>query len=186
MYKIAITGHANIESCFGVDIPDNGEIYDKEIYNKVYTEINETVEKIIAEKGEVCLISGMARGVDEIFADIAMNKNLPLIICVPYSVSWHKNRGHSRGFRPQAVKYDNILAYKNLIQINNIPKRYKGHVYMYANFARNKAMVDISDEILIYSLKESPGTDNCIKHILNAGRKHRYIRNFRNEGLLNG
>lgn len=34
----------------------------------------------------------MARGVDEIFALIAIKHNLPLIICVPNNLNWYKNK----------------------------------------------------------------------------------------------
>jgi predicted Rossmann fold nucleotide-binding protein DprA/Smf involved in DNA uptake len=45
---------------------------------------------------DLTLVSGIARGVDEVFAFVAMNNDLKLILSIPASVRWHKHRSFSR------------------------------------------------------------------------------------------
>lgn len=164
MLKIGITGHTNIEKALGYKLIDNGQVYNEqayeECYNKIYNVLSEQFDL-----NKLCLVSGMARGADEILAKIAIENNLKLIVCIPGSVSWHRNRGLSRGIRAQAIDYDIILKYNNLVSILEIPKFYNNQLYTYANFARNQALVDNSDIMLVFKYYNSAGTDDCLKRI---------------------
>jgi hypothetical protein len=121
--KIAITGHVNIEKANGKKMLDYNK-YDEEIFNKVYNEIKTMMEKIIKDlsinKDSLTLISGMARGVDEIFTLYAIKNNFKLFASIPYSISWHKARDGS------AINYDEILNYaKKTAGFKEIQKGYK-------------------------------------------------------------
>ncbi len=174
MTNISITGHADIERCIFKKPKQEGQIYDKEAYDEVYKNIEKVINKLFPDK-DITLISGMARGADEIFAKFAINNNLPLILSIPGSVKWHKDRGLSRGIRAQAIDYEDILKYKNIVKIYEVNKNYNGKMYDYVNFARNQQMVDISDKVLSYRIYQSSGTDNGIKVATEAKK---YIGNI--------
>lgn len=156
--------------------------YDIVVYKKVYNEISEMVDRFCGKeqikKENLVLISGMARGADEIFAIYAMKNNLPLILSIPASIEWHKNRGFSRGIRAQAIQYDEIVEYvQNRIKdgcpyskINEIPKIYRGKEYKFVNFARNQNIIDESEYVISYKKRASVGTSDAIKLAEEAGK----------------
>lgn len=184
-FYLAITGHANVEKANKLEyINDN---YDEELKQEIYNDIKITVkhikEKYQISSNELVIISGMARGADEIFAEYAIKNNLDLILSIPHSVSWHQNRDKRSGnVRAQAVNYENILEYvKNKMKEENscsgiyeIKKDYKNANYKYANFARNDFMVDICDGIFSYYKDISHGTEHAIN---SAIRANKYIGN---------
>ena len=43
---IAFTGHTNIEKCCGLPVPENGNVYDKSAYDRVYNDISMFMEKL--------------------------------------------------------------------------------------------------------------------------------------------
>jgi len=167
---IGFTGHVNIEECFGKILNNNGINYDEESYNKVYNHIEIAINKILKnfnkELKDITIVSGMARGVDEIAADFAINNKLDLILSIPGSIERHKNRSFSRGLKAQAIKYEEILKYKNIIKINEIKKEYGGIKYIFPEFARNKNIIDESDIVISYKVKESNGTNDAIKQAI--------------------
>ncbi len=85
--KIAITGHADIEKANGKKRPA-GMVYDEAVFRKVYEEIGMMMQTVSKNIGvghdDMTLITGMARGVDEIFAHYAMAQDLSLIAAIPY------------------------------------------------------------------------------------------------------
>ena len=195
MYSLGITGHANIEKANQTLIEDNGNIYNKEVFETVYKEINSIVERIIQNenitKEELIFVSGMARGADEIFALYAMNYNIPIIASIPYKLEWHKNRPPRQGdIRAQAIQYDKIINYildkQNqgclYSKINEVPKFYNGEQYKYANFARNQNIIDESDGVMSYFKYSSPGTSHAI---MKAKEYNKYIGNVSSYGNNN-
>lgn len=166
------------------DLQRNNLFYDKEVYDTVYSNISKMINRILQnknmKKSNLVLISGMARGVDEIFADYAIKNNLPLILSIPNSIQWHSTRGERKGGgRAQALNYDDILNYvRNRISngdkesnIYEIKKDYKSPLsdekYRFANFARNQHMIDMSSIFISYKNYNSSGTD----HAINAAKK---------------
>lgn len=173
-YYLAITGHADIESAFADNKEEIG--YNSETFNKVETYIDEMINAIIKYKNvslqNIVFISGMARGVDEIFAIYAVKHKLSLQLFVPNSVNWHQFRDlRANGTRAQAYDYQYIVDYvkeKNTLgdynsQIFEIRKEYNGELYKFANFARNQAMVDNCDNLISVLVNSSSGTEDCIK-----------------------
>lgn len=165
--KLGITGHRDIEKVFGADMPSNGNRYDQESFEKIYKLVFKKVVGIIKDmnlkREEILFVSGMARGADEVLALLAMKLNVDLMITVPNSVEWHKNRGASNGFRAQAIYYDSILEYKKLVSSLEIKKNYKGGNYKYAALARNQSIIDESTAILSVFGYYSNGTADAIK-----------------------
>lgn len=193
MFTLGITGHANIEKSNNQELLENGNIYNKETYKIVFNEINRMVKRISEEKkisnNDLIFVSGMARGADEIFALYAIEKNIPLIASIPYSLKWHRNRD-SRGdskIRAQAIYYDKIIDYINskieqgckYSKIVEVPKLYNGVQYKYANFARNQNIIDESDGIISYYKYKSVGTTDAIKK---AKLENKYLGNVSSFG----
>jgi len=153
----------------------NGKKYNKEAFIKTY----KMIEEALKGYKQITIISGMARGADEVFAFYAIKNNLPLILSIPNSVHWHKNRDLSRNMRAQAIYYDKILNY-NKLTIYEIKKDYNGNIFHFANFARNQHMVDIADMVFSFKSYNSSGTDDCIKR---AKEQNKYIGNIYKEDL---
>lgn len=173
---IAFTGHTNIEKCCGLPVPENGNVYDKSAYDRVYNDLSMFMEKLSKLKNiplnNFKIVSGMARGFDEVVAMYAINMNLDLILSIPHSIKWHKDRSPSRNgeLRAQAIWYDYILAYPKLT-IREVPK---GNEF-FVNFARNIDMIDISKVVVSYKKYDSSGTDHCIKE---AKKRNKYLGNI--------
>jgi len=182
---VSITGHTNIEKALGLDlVQEHGATYNKEAFYKVYSEILEGLIAFCKEKqiqlSDLTLVSGMARGVDEVFAFVAIRNGLKLILSIPGSISWHRNRTLSRNMRAQAIYYDEILAYNNLVNTVEVTKSYNGGNFNLVNLARNQHMVDISDGVFCYKSYESTGTNDCI---LRAKKQNKFIKNLSNSNL---
>lgn len=180
---IAITGHTNIEKILGLPIQEQGLEYDKIAYKQVYSDILNHLKQLAKGQGvpfqSLILISGMARGVDEIFAHIAMNENLQLILAIPHSKYWHRDRDAStNGTYVQAIYYDDILDYERVIQIAEIKKSYGEGNHPFANFARNQWMVDKADYLLSYKAYDSTGTDDCIRRGVKQNKYHSNVFRF--------
>jgi len=185
MVIIGFTGHTNIEKANGIEIKDNGRIYNNEIYEKVLNEIKASINELKKVKNikDIGIVSGMARGVDEIAAYYAIINNLPLILSIPNSIKWHRNRPFSRGVKAQAIKYDEIIKYVlNRInngckysKINEISSNYLGIQYKYANEARNQNIIDASTYVISYLKYPSTGTLDGIKK---AKEKNKYFINI--------
>jgi hypothetical protein len=171
---VGITGHTNIEKASGKKINGVGAEYDLESYETVLADI-EKVLHIVADEYQIAfndmtLVSGMARGIDEIFAEIAVRNNLKLILSIPNSIGWHKNRNLSRGVRAQAINYDRYVKYVNTVSIVEVKKDYRGKVYQFANFARNQNIIDESNLVLSYKAYDSTGTDDAIRAAKDANK----------------
>ena len=177
--KFSITGHTSIEKATGLELKyAHGAQYNKEAFDIVYEKI-ETGLKNYCEEHDIdfktiTLISGMARGVDEVFAIVAIRNGLKLILSIPGSKHWHMNRGLSRDMRAQAVYYSKILAYENK-EVFEISKTYNGGSFYFVNMARNQHMVDIADGVFCYKSYDSSGTDDCIKR---AKTKGNFLKNL--------
>ncbi len=163
--RIAITGHMDIERCHGITQTNNHK-YNAVAFLKTYNEIEYYLKELCMVKriqfSELTLISGMARGVDEVFAHIAMNNNLKLILSVPKSIEYHHHKvvKDTPNIKIQAIDYNTILKYPN-IEVHEVNDNMNKGGYGYF-LARNQSMVDLSDCVLSYKRYESTGTNDCI------------------------
>lgn len=174
---LAFTGHRDIEKAYGIN-NETLETYDKESFDKCYNSFKKYILSYIENnKGkQVKIVIGMARGVDEIAGLVAINLKLSIILCIPGSLDWHKNRKDAK--RGQAIYYDNFLEYQDKV-IFEIKKKYSfGHKFV--NFARNCFMVDIATDVVSFKHFESSGTDHCIKY---AQKENKYRGNISLENL---
>ncbi len=169
MYTIGFTGSRNIEEQNDILLKNKGISYNDNAYNLVYKEIDIIVKTIMLENNlnynDLKIVSGMARGIDEIRAIYRMDRNIPLILSIPESILHHKNKKSTK-IKTQAIKYNQILKYvKNdeRSKIFEIKDDYNGNKYKYANFARNQLIVDVSDIVVSYMKVHSNGTYDCIQ-----------------------
>ena len=157
--KIALTGHTNIEKCYGYKIINGGEKYNNDCFELAYSEIYDSLKLL-------CKLNNLK------FED------LKLILSIPHSVNWHKNRANRRTInkeeiRAQAIEYDKYLNYDKS-EIFEIKKNYNNEQFMFANFARNKHMVDVCDYLISFKRYDSTGTDHCIKE---GNKQNKYFGN---------
>ncbi len=161
--KIAITGHRDIEKSLGYSAHDNqGQSYNVEAFRHASHVMYKFIHDIRSRHEHVTFGSGMARGWDEILALVAIALNVDLELFVPANIQWHQHRALSGGSRPQAIHYQDILDKVSLDKVHEIPKSY-GTGHMFANFARNQAMIDWSNEIYSFKYFKSTGTDHAIR-----------------------
>jgi len=168
-HYLSITGHADLESAMGDEKGING--YNPKTYQKAKKDIEDFLEIYMKKNNinkitDIVFISGMARGIDEIFVDIAEEKNCDVVLSIPNSVLWHQNRpARQNGTRGQAYDYQKHLDYatnRKNSYIFEVRKKYNGKTYQYANFARNDLMNRFSDFVVSYKNGKSPGTEHAI------------------------
>ncbi len=170
---LAFTGHTNIEKCYGIEqIPEK---YNHEAFESCYADIKNYIDFYIKKypNEKIIIITGVARGVDEVAGLVAMDLCLDIICSVPHSIDWHKNRENTSKGRAQAIYYDKFLDYSKATWVE-IKKSYSGG-HQFANFARNCFMVDIATDVVSFKQYNSSGTDHCIKY---AKKEGKYIGNI--------
>ena len=152
VYKIAITGHRP-QRLWGYDMSD----YHYEILrNKIQAAVRDKIAYSGATSIE--LISGMALGVDTIFADLAIAmkmKGYPvkLIACIPFV-------GQERKWPARAQEY-----YRNLLSMaDEIVVCSPGDYDAYKMQVRNEYMVNRCDELIAVWDGSSGGTGNCVEY----------------------
>jgi uncharacterized phage-like protein YoqJ len=146
---VAVTGHR----------PNKlGGEYDMKgpLSTSIYNALKEEIEKLDPEK----MISGMALGVDMIFANLAVRLHRTLIAAVPFS-------GQELKWPPQSQKiYNTLLSYADEIVIVS-PGGYSPAKMQ----KRNEWMVDNCD-VLIAVWDGSPGgTANCRDYARSVGKR---------------
>lgn len=131
--------------------PDRREIYSVLEYKIL----------LMAEQDEVTLITGMAEGWDEAIAKVGLRNNIPYLCYVPtYSYGeyyWGKKSllGHNR-----------LNIFQDLLKgAQDVHFVCGNNLYVngeHANFVRNRAMVGVADQALVYN-PSSPGTAHCVR-----------------------
>lgn len=116
--------------------------------------IKNSISQIIKEEKPTKLISGMALGVDMIFAMIAIENNLPLIAAVPFV-------GQEKIWPQKSQKiYNDILSYAKTEKIIVCEGGYSA----YKMQKRNEYMVNNCDKIIAVFDGSDGGTGNCVKY----------------------
>lgn len=151
--KIAITGHR----------PDKLN-YDYDLTGALTARIQEKIELVLRDyidKPDTTLITGMALGIDTLFALIAVELELPFIAAIPCSGQYQKWTEKSK------------KLYHKLINSPLCTKHYVSKL-PYDNKcmdARNRWMVDNADLIIAVWNGSPGGTANCVKYA-RAKKKH--------------
>lgn len=125
------------------------------------------------------LITGMALGIDTLFAQIAIENNIPFFAVVPF-------RGqHSKWSKSSQNTYFDILSKASVIQIvdRNIQLILRdrkqleelfntGNDYALAKMQkRNEWMIDNCDLLIAVWDGTNGGTDNCVKYAQSINKK---------------
>lgn len=141
--KIAITGHR-----------PNKLANDYTLTSPLIAKIKKQILLILKEHKPDTLISGMALGIDTLFARIAIEQKIPLIAAIPC--------GNQSQFWGDKAKDE----YKSILKHRLTTAKYVSQL-PFTNWcmqARNQWMVDNSD-ILIAVWDGTPGgTANCVKY----------------------
>lgn len=147
--KIAITGHRPNKL-------GNDYTYQSDLSKKIIKVLQEQID--ILKPTE--MISGMALGIDTIWAVLAIKNNIPLHAAIPCE-------GHSNKW-PQKSKdlYHRILQYKNCESVLVS----EGHYTIWCMQARNRYMVDRCDFLIAVWDGTPGGTSNCVRYAEEQGK----------------
>lgn len=159
--KIAITGHR--PNKIGNDYDLTSPLLQKIKY-RIITVLGNTVA-MDASNPTPTLITGMALGIDTLFAKIAISLNLPFIAAIPcinHSSKWPQK---SKDVYYRILQHDLCdTKYVTLEEYN--PKVMQ---------IRNEWMVDNCDVLIAVWDKTSGGTANCVKYAQSMGKEIIYI-----------
>jgi uncharacterized phage-like protein YoqJ len=157
--RIAFTGHRP-DKLGGYKTPNR--IYDR-VIDKLHFKLTELRPRLTAA------ISGMAVGVDQWAAEIALDLDLPLIAAIPF-------RGQESGWPPAAQeKYRALMGRASEIVVVS-----EGGYEPWKMQRRNEWMVDNSDILLAVWNWSPGGTCNCIKYAQRISKDRPYERVFIN------
>ena len=159
--NIAITGHRPNKL-------DNDYDLTSDLIKKIRLEILKILGdyyKVDEPDTWVTLITGMALGIDTLFALIAIENNIPFIAAIP---CWNQD---SKWPKKSQELYGNILANKlcTIYQVGAKPYD------KYCMQKRNIWMVDNCDILIAVWDGTSGGTANCIKYAQSIGKTIIYI-----------
>lgn len=141
--KITITGHR----------PNKlGNDYD--LTSDLIKKIDSKLQKLIDELKPDTLISGMALGIDTLWAEISIRNNIPLLAAIPcqnQDKMWVKK---------SKDRYNNILSNHLTTSVYVSDKPYDYSCMQ----KRNEYMVNNSDIVIAVWDGTTGGTANCVKY----------------------
>ena len=147
--KIAITGHRPHKL---------GNDY--QLVSDLIMDIKQIIQTQIDTYMPDTLITGMALGIDTLFAMIAIENGIPFIAAVPFK--------GQESMWPQTSR----KAYLNLInQAKEIVVVSEGNFTVHKMQLRNQWMVDNCDILLAVWDGSSGGTANCVKYAIAQGKQ---------------
>jgi len=125
-------------------------------YNFVCQQIEKTLQGLKPEK----IISGMALGVDQWAANIAIKLNIPFIAAVPFE-------GQEKAWPLESQK----IFHKLLSKASEIVIVSEGGYAAYKMQIRNEWMVDQCDKLIAVWDGSPGGTGNCVKYAQNKDKE---------------
>jgi uncharacterized phage-like protein YoqJ len=120
----------------------------------VLAALKNILDRATRDNKEVVLISGMALGVDQWWAELGIARNLPVHAYVPFEGQ------ESRWPQASRQKYTDLLQ-----QCESIRIVCPGHYSAQKMQERNEAMVDAADVCIAIWDGSSGGTSNCVAYI---------------------
>lgn len=155
--KIMVTGHRPL-GIGGYQTPNPTEQW-------VRFTLRDLLEKLKSRRPELSAITGMALGVDMIFAEECHRAGIPYTAAVP-------SRGQeSRWPEESQNRYQSILGRAvEVVYVDEDPK-YASNSYGSKLYLRNKWMVDRAELVIAVWDGSEGGTGNCVKEALKADRK---------------
>ena len=167
IYNIAITGHRPSSFTFNSKLPGT-------TYNNVFTSdwSKSFIEKMTGyildkskEKGKVRCITGMALGVDQLFAKAAMKaKEQGADVIIHAAIPCYN--------QDSKWSYEAKNVYKEILRACD--ETYIVHRGSYNSFCmqkRNIYMVDLCNELIAIWDGTNGGTGNCVKYAKQTDRK---------------
>lgn len=145
---ITITGHR--PNKLGNEYGMNG-LYSQKIYKK----LSEIVDEMQPKK----VISGMALGVDLIWANLAIKKRIPLIAAIPFE-------GQEKKWPSSSQQ----IYLKTLSQASQKIVVCSGGYASWKMQKRNEWMVDNSDLLIVVWDGSAGGTFNCVNYAVDNSR----------------
>lgn len=145
--RVAVTGHRPGD-LFGYDLAAPG-----------WQWLRGELRSLLAELGATEAVSGMALGVDQVFAEVALDAGVPLAAYVPFA-------GQDRIWPTESqVAYRALLARAaRTVTVSQVAGAQ-------AFLERNAAMVRDCDVVVaVWTGKDSGGTAHCVRTALAAGR----------------
>jgi len=123
--------------------------------------IRSKLYKIIGEYSPDLMISGMALGIDMIFAEVAIKKNIPLLAAIPCL--------EQEKVWPQKSqdRYNKILTYDKCTKYLVSNCKYNYNVM----FDRNKFMVNEADVVVAFWTGIKSGTSHCVEYARKMNKK---------------
>lgn len=167
IYNIAITGHRPSGFEFNSKLPGTTykNVFTSEWSKKFIEKMTEYILVKTAKYGKVRCITGMALGVDQLFAKAAMNakaKSADVIIHAAIPCYYQDSKW----------SFEAKEAYNKILQACD--EKYIVHRGSYNSSCmqkRNMYMVDMCDELIAIWDGSSGGTGNCVKYAGEVGRK---------------
>lgn len=164
--RIAVTGHRP-DGLFGYDFAHPGWQWIRDELQRILTEFS--------AQGPVECVSGMAIGVDQVFAEEVLAAGLPLVAFVPFE-------GQERRWPPAAQRHYHDLLSRALRRLTVSTAAWRQ-----AFLDRNQAMVQACDVMVaVWTGKESGGTYHCLGAALRAGRPVLWVDPVRRRSVLVG
>jgi uncharacterized phage-like protein YoqJ len=150
---VAFTGHRPDE-LGGWDLP-----------NPTYVHVCQQIEKTLKEVQPEKVISGMALGVDQWAANIAVKLNIPFVAAMPFV-------GQDSVWNAESKKTFQVLLNKSAEQVIVSEGGYTAAKMQ----VRNEWMVNHCDVLIaVYNGDPTGGTANCVKYAESIGKKIIYI-----------
>lgn len=155
--KIAVTGHRP------------NKLYGYNLNNKKNIELKKKFKEILIENNCTEAITGMALGVDTIFALAVLELkdegyNIKLHCAIPC-------RNHSCKWIKESVDlYNDILNKADIVKLVT-DEEYKP----YLMHKRNEYMVDLADKVIAVWNGSKSGTANCVNYAKRKGKEIIYI-----------
>lgn len=127
--------------------------------NPMYNYICQQIEKILLEQKPNKIISGMALGVDQWAANLAIRLKIPFIAAVPF-------KGQERTWPMESQK----VFYKLLDKAAEVVIVSEGGYAAYKMQTRNTWMVDKCDKLIAIWDGSKGGTSNCVDYAVSKNK----------------
>lgn len=152
--RVAITGHR-----------PNKLGNDYNMTSPLITKIIEVLQGIIDEVKPTIMISGMALGIDTIWAILAHKNNIPLIAAIPC-------KNQDKMWPQQSKSLYNDLISHPLTTVKYVTEEEYSLSCMQI---RNEWMVDNCDLLIAVWDGTSGGTGNCVRYLQSLGKEREII-----------
>ena len=147
--RLCITGHRP-NKLFGYDI-----------HSSDYTNLRNKLDYILENSQPELTFTGMALGIDQIFAEECIRLHIPFVACVPF-----KGQENVWNQASKELYYSLLNCASDVVIVSD--GGYSAHKLQ----IRNEYMVNSSDYVLAVWNRTSGGTANCVNY---ANQQHKPV-----------